>query len=1062
MTLLRVLLVEDSEDDAMLVREALESGGYELRVERVDTEAALRHALREGQQWDIVLSDYLLPGFDARGTLLVLRETGLDLPVIVLSGTVGEEVAVETLKLGADDYLLKQTLTRLVPAVERAIGARQTRVRQRELERLQTIILDNSPDLICSVNPQGYFLQVSAACEAVLGYVPDQLVGQYFGKFVHPDDRASVLEQFRAVLQGERLRDFECRLVGRAGQAVPLTWSVTLSAADNVIVGVGRDITARNRMVEALRQERDYVEAVLNSLPGIFYHYDANLRLLRWNRNHEWASGYSAEELSNVDPLERFPEEERALIRSRIAEVFEKGESQATYIMRDGRRVPYLFTGVRFEHEGRKGFLGVGIDISERKEKDDALRSERARLRSLIDSIPDLVFFKDQNFVFLGCNRSFENYLGISESDLIGKTDFELVGEDWARYYRNEDEKLFASGQVQHTEEQIPGSDGRTGIFDTIKAPFYGPDGKLLGLVGISRNITGRKQMEDALREKTALFESQVENSPDGILVVDRNGRKLIQNQRMIQMWRIPPELAGVADVAPEFEFATQQVQDPAAFTARVAWLYEHPEELGRDQIELVDGTIIDLYSAAVFDKQGQYYGRLWTHRDVTEVRQAERRLRHIATHDDLTGLSNRNLIQSRIARTIDRARRKGGQFALVYLDLDRFKVINDGYGHPFGDLVLQAASDLLRTLARSGDTVARYGGDEFLILMAELGGAEEAHAIARAIVENLNRPLVVQGREIFLTGSVGVSVFPQDGDTAEALIGNADIAMYRAKGLGRNTWRFFTREMSEETQRRIDLETRLRGAAAAGELELHYQPKVNLASGEITGCEALLRWRHPELGMIPPDRFIPLAEESGVIVQIGQWVLRTACAQARAWLDAGLAPGSVAVNLSARQFLQQDVVAWVTGTLREIGLSPGQLELELTETMIAQDLEKAVATVAQLRRLGVKLSIDDFGTGYSSLNYLRRFRVDSLKIDQSFVRNMLTEGEDATIVAAIISLAHNLKFKVIAEGVANAEQCRFLRAGHCDEIQGYHFSMPVPAAEFETMLRAGKRLQAD
>ena len=683
MTLLRALIVEDSEDDSVLVQEILRNGGYDVRVMRVETEDDLRLALRDGP-WDIVLSDYRLPSFDARGALDVIRTSGLDVPVIVVSGTVGEDVAVETLKLGADDYVLKQNLTRLLPAVARALDLAESRRQQNRLEHMKTLILENSLDLICTLDTQGRFLEVSAAAQAVLGYEPAELTGTQIEALAHPDALPPCRHEFQAVLQGQRMRDFECRFLHKSGRTVHLSWSAVLSQDHGVIVSVGRD-------------------------------------------------------------------------------------------------------------------------VSERK--------------------------------------------------------------------------------------------------------------------------------------------------------------------------------------------------------------------------------------------------------------QAEQRIRYLATHDGLTDLPNRNLIQDRIQQVITHARRTDRLLALLFLDLDRFKVINDGYGHPFGDLVLKAAADRLVSLVREGDTVARQGGDEFLILLTDLRKADDAYLVAQKLVENLGRPLVVQGREIHLTGSIGVAVFPQDGASADALIGNADVAMYRAKHLGRNTYQFFTREMSEETQRRVNLETGLHDAVAMGQLELVYQPMVSLASGRITGCEALLRWHHPELGMVPPAHFIPIAEDSGLIVPIGDWVLRTACAQGKAWRDAGLPPVSIAVNLSARQLLQKDVVSWVTDTLRSTGLPPGLLELELTESLIAQDVEKVIVTFGRLREVGVKLSIDDFGTGYSSLGYLKRFPADTLKIDQSFVRDMLTDPEDATIVRAVISLAHNLAFKVVAEGVETEQHCRFLHQHRCDEIQGRCFSEPVPAATIEAMLRSGKRL---
>jgi diguanylate cyclase (GGDEF)-like protein/PAS domain S-box-containing protein len=446
---------------------------------------------------------------------------------------------------------------------------------------------------------------------------------------------------------------------------------------------------------------------------------------------------------------------------------------------------------------------------------------------------------------------------------------------------------------------------------------------------------------------------------------------------------------------------------------------------------------------------------------DVTERKRYEARIEYLATHDGLTDLPNRNLMQDRIEQVISHARRVGRQVAVLYLDLDRFKVVNDGFGHPFGDALLKAAGERLRGVVRPGDTIARQSGDEFLILLADLRRPEDVFLVARKVLEAFEAPLTLDGREVHVSFSIGISVFPQDGETANALITNADVAMYRAKDLGGKTYQYFTREMSEETRQRVDLETQLQVALARNQMHLAYQPKVDLASGRIIGCEALLRWTHPELGAVSPARFIPAAEDSGLIVPIGDWVLRSACAQNKAWLDAGLAPVSVSVNLSVRQFLQQDVVAWVQDALRQSALPARQLELELTESLIAQNTEKVIATISQLKAMGVRLSIDDFGTGYSSLSYLKRFRVDTLKIDQSFIRHLLTERDDAAIAVAVVSLAHSLGMKAIAEGVETAEHCEFLRRHGCDEIQGYYFAKPVPAAEFEAMLRSGKRLQA-
>lgn len=583
---------------------------------------------------------------------------------------------------------------------------------------------------------------------------------------------------------------------------------ITVPAAGNVVhTCIIDDISARQEAERRLRQERDYADTVLNSLPGVFYHCDAQARLQRWNRNLELIAGIPVDQLAGTHITRLIPEREHDLVNRKIQETLDKGAAhfEASYKLPDGSLVPCLFTGARFTHDGERGFVGLGLDISKRK--------------------------------------------------------------------------------------------------------------------------------------------------------------------------------------------------------------------------------------------------------------RAEARLQHLATHDALTDLPNRLLLQERLGEAVTRAAETGIPQAILLLDLDRFKIINDAYGHPFGDAVLKAVGARLVPLLGPHDTVARHGGDEFLILLANLPHPDAAHAQAGRIIEAIRLPITVNGREIHLSGSIGLSICPRDGNDPETLIKHADQAMYQAKHLGRNTYASFNATMNRMAQQRVTLEADLRNAASAGQLHLVYQPKVSLHHGRIVGCEALLRWQHPTLGMVPPSQFIPVAEESGLIIPISDWVLRTACRQARAWADAGLPQLAVSVNISMGQLLHQNLAQWTLDMLEETGLAPELLELELTESLIAQDIENMIVTLAQLKQAGVRLSIDDFGTGYSNLSYLKSLPVDTLKIDQSFVRNMLTHAEDETIVRAVIALAHNLRLNVIAEGVETREHCRILRQHHCDEIQGYFFSRPITAPEFEALVRSGTRL---
>jgi diguanylate cyclase (GGDEF)-like protein len=428
----------------------------------------------------------------------------------------------------------------------------------------------------------------------------------------------------------------------------------------------------------------------------------------------------------------------------------------------------------------------------------------------------------------------------------------------------------------------------------------------------------------------------------------------------------------------------------------------------------------------------------------------------HAAEHDFLTGLPNRMLLHDRVGQAIAIATRHSKKVAILFLDLDGFKHINDSLGHATGDKLLQSISKRLIDCVRGSDTVSRQGGDEFIVLLSELEQAEDAAITARRMLEAVARAHSIDQHELYLTTSIGVSVYPEDGPDAETLIKNADTAMYQAKENGRQSYQFFKPAMNVRAVERQFIEESLRRALERQEFTLHYQPKINLATGAITGAEALLRWTHSTRGAIPPAQFIPVAEDCGLILPIGAWVLRQACKQARAWVDAGLPPTSIAVNVSAMEFRDEHFLDGLFAILSETGLDPKRLELELTESVLMKRAGYAASVLQALHERGVQVAVDDFGTGYSSLSYLRRFPVDALKIDQSFVRQISVAGDDTAIVTAVIGMARSLKLRVIAEGVENPEELEFLRTQHCDEAQGYYFSRPVLPEQFAKLLKAG------
>jgi diguanylate cyclase (GGDEF)-like protein/PAS domain S-box-containing protein len=440
---------------------------------------------------------------------------------------------------------------------------------------------------------------------------------------------------------------------------------------------------------------------------------------------------------------------------------------------------------------------------------------------------------------------------------------------------------------------------------------------------------------------------------------------------------------------------------------------------------------------------------------DITERKEAEARIEYLAHHDPLTGLPNRVLFRDRMALAMAWAERNGGKVALLFVDLDHFKTINDTLGHPVGDALLQQVAQRLRACVRDTDTISRLGGDEFLVALTDVADSEDVAQVASKITESLAVPMQVQGHDLPVTLSAGIAMWPDDGLDFDLLLQRADTAMYQAKAAGRNTWRFYTAQMNAEALERLQLRTALRRAMDTGEFQLHYQPLVELASGQVVGVEALLRWRRAGGELIEPARFIPVAEESGLIVPIGEWVLREACAQAVRWQSQGLGELVVAVNLSAVQFRRGNLEVSVAQALADSGLDPQWLELELTESLLLDDAEGVLETARRFKTLGVRLSIDDFGTGYSSLAYLKRFDVDKLKVDRSFVRDMTTDPDDATIVRAIIGMARALKLKVIAEGVENADTARLLGIYRCDEAQGFHYARPMDGAALATWLEA-------
>ncbi|MDR3392668.1 MAG: EAL domain-containing protein [Sulfuriferula sp.] len=809
---LHALIVEDSENDALLLVNYLEKAGFRMDWQRVDTEPAFLHAL--DQPWDIVLSDYSMPRFSGGRALNILRQHDPDVPFIFVSGTIGEITAVEGMKAGAQDYVMKGNLMRLVPAVHRELeeaGSRRQRRAAEENLRQLSLVVEQATDSVFITDPQGNIQYVNPSFERLTGYSAAETIGHTPA----------------LIKSGWHDAAFYKRM-----------W-------DTILAG--------------------------NSFEGTF----VNCR----------------------KDGSRFYE-----------------EKVITPLLDDERHISH--------------FVSTGRDITDRVHVEEA----RAQLLAILEATTDFIAIMDSKGQLRYLNHAGRIMLGLGETESISDRNIADCQPEWAaQRLLFESFPLARRKGAWHGESAIRGKDGEEIPVSQVVVTHTGKDGELAFYSTIARDITERKQFEGELQRQ--------------------------------------------------------------------------------------------------------------------------------ATHDALTGLPNRVLLQEHLARELARSDRFHFLVAVLFLDVDNFKRINDSLGHAAGDALLCSVAERLRSYLRPSDLVARYGGDEFTIVMGEIGTVEDVSLIAHKLREAFSAPFSIPGQEVYVAFSTGISIYPHDGSDAESLLKNADAAMYKAKLIGRNQYQFYAPDMNARGQELLTLETSLRRALERNEFVLYYQPQQALADNEVIGFEALIRWQHPERGLIEPVEFIAMLEETGLIVPVGAWVLREACAHYKSCRDAGYKPIRISVNVSARQFVDLQLVKMVQDVLLQHNMLPEHLEIEITESTVMQDVQSAGEILAALDALGVRLAIDDFGTGYSSLAYLKRFPLDVLKIDQIFVQDLPHDANDSAIVEASISLGHKLGLEVIAEGVATAEQLAFLQMHGCDMIQGYYFGRPMSAKDMMRFIADGKPL---
>ncbi|HTN65115.1 MAG TPA: EAL domain-containing protein [Burkholderiaceae bacterium] len=690
----------------------------------------------------------------------------------------------------------------------------------------------------------------------------------------------------------------------------------------------------------------------------------------------------------------------------------------------------------------------------ERKQAAQQQRLLEAKYRRILETIEDAYYEVDLKGSIVQCNGAFGRLTGYSESELDGQNYREIQPPETAsRVYQTFNTVYRTGVPTPSFDWEMLHKNGHLVVGEGSVQLVRDAAGKPIGFAGILRDVTERRQIEQALRDSEARFRALTNLSSDWYWEQDAELRYTRMESRHATSSAIQRTFVGRRPWETELE-----MHAPGGWQAHQMLLEAH--QPFRDVImfrQLANDTpyYISVSGEPMFDRHDNFTGYRGVSREITNQKIAEARIQHLATHDSLTGLPNRAMFNQLLSHALTAAQRYQRLCAVLFIDLDRFKFINDTLGHVAGDQLLQEVTRRFKKALRGSDVVARLGGDEFVVLIPEMNGPEQATTVARKLLSAAIKPVVLLERECRVTASIGIALYPRDGEDEQTLMKNADIAMYFAKSEGKNNYQFYSNDITSQTLERLTLENNLRHAMARNEFTLHYQAKRDLKKGTITGVEALLRWDNPELGSVSPAQFIPAAEETGLIVQIGKWVLRTACLQNIAWQQQGLPAICMAVNLSVRQFSDEDLLCDLGEILAETGMAPELLELEITEGMVIQNPAQAVKLLSAIKALGVRLAIDDFGTGYSSLGQLKNFPIDTLKVDRSFIRDLATNTEDKAITEAIIAMGKTLSLTVVAEGVETEEQEAFLRAHACDEMQGYYFSRPIPSDEFAELLRA-------
>jgi diguanylate cyclase (GGDEF)-like protein/PAS domain S-box-containing protein len=940
---------------------------------------------------------------------------------------------------------------------EQALAAREEQLR---------LFTDNIPEPIVYVDAgrrytfvNDAFLRLTGlAREAVIGRMPEE-VGEKEASRALAAHHAKALAGEPCTYEGAFI-DVEGRQRWVRARMVP---DFRFDGTVKGVYVVGHDITDLKQAQDSLAARESQLRVIMDGVPAPVAYIDEQQRCRYVNRTLVQFFGLTAEQGAAIRFRDVVGEETYESAKAKIERAF-GGEAASFDRLVTGAGGVRRWMTVRVVPDTAPtgvvhGAFVLMNDIHGLKQAQEALRASEAELRRIMDNVPARVAYIDRDYRYRFVNGRVEEWMGRSQSEFTERAVVDIAGH--ARFAQLE--PLFArvlAGERVATEQRLVQPDGSERWESIHYAPNLDADGNVIGIYAVHTDIHDAKRNEDALRHANWMLSSHIANTPLAVLEWDRSFRLVRWSPQAENIfgWKAEDMLGMPIDGNPLLHEI-----DRDAVTAMLAKLTsgEEPRATGLTRNYRRDGKTIwcEWYHSCLLDDDGGIVSILSFVQDVSSRIQAEERLQYMATRDALTGLPNRLLLYDRLKQAIASGKRHGRRVGVLFIDLDRFKNVNDTLGHRIGDELLKHVTSALQGAMRGSDLLARLGGDEFMVIVEDFDDPAVLGRIAQKLQDAIGRPFRIEDHEIHVTSSIGISVYPDDSVDPEALLMHADVAMYHAKELGRNTYQYLDAELAERRLRQHALETALRAALKEGQLRLHYQPIVRIDDGAVIGAEALLRWNDPEHGNVSPQVFIPLAEESGLIHPLGDWVLRAAAEQCVAWHAAGLSI-MVSVNLSARQLSRDGLAQRVSAIVREAGCDPAWIELEVTETGLLHDLEGTRKTLDRLRAEGFTVAIDDFGTGYSSLAHLKRFPIDTLKIDVSFIADIETDAGDAAITEAIIGLARGLGLRVVAEGVGTRGQLEFLTRRGCDYVQGFLLSEPLSAEHLERFVRTAKRLR--